>query len=89
MRLEFPSFAKDHAERKTKIFQWMAAASAGDVDAQLALAWEYARGDIVECDLVAASNLFDRAAESGQEEARVNRARFLQLRRVPEGFREL
>lgn len=89
MRLEFPSFAKDRAERHSKIPRWMAAASSGDIDAQLALAWEYARGEVVDCDLVSAGNLFDRAAESGQEEACVNRARFLQLRRVPRGIRDL
>lgn len=89
MRLELPSLAKDRAERQAKIPEWIAAASSGDVDAQLTLAWEYARGDAIDADLAAAGNWFERAAASGQEEALVHRARFLQLRRVPEGVREL
>jgi TPR repeat protein len=89
MRLELPGFAEDRAKRRAGISEQMAAASAGNIDAQLTLAWEYARGDVVERDIAAAWNLFDRAAASGREEALVNRARFLQLRHVPEGVREL
>jgi hypothetical protein len=89
MRLELPSRAEDRAKRRDKIPEWIAAASSGDVDAQLALAWEYARGDAVDPDLVMAWNWFDRAASSGQEDALLHRARFLQLRGVPEGVREL
>jgi TPR repeat protein len=89
MRLELPSRAEDRAKRRHKIPEWIAAASSGDVDAQLALAWEYARGDAVDPDLVTAWNWFDRAAESGQENGLLHRARFLQLRGVPAGVREL
>lgn len=84
-----PSRADDRARRRSKIPEWTAAASVGDVDAQLALAWEYARGDAVDPDFVAAWHWFDRAASSGQENALLHRARFLQLRGVPEGVREL
>jgi hypothetical protein len=81
--------AKEQAERRSAISKWTAAAVLGDVNAQLALAWEYARGDVVEHDIRTAWNWFERAAGSGQDEARAHRARFLQLRRVPEGVREL
>ncbi|GEM_PF-7090297 len=89
MRLGLSLYDNDRARRRTGIPERMAAAEAGDVDAQLKLAWEYARGDAVDADIVKAWNLFDRAAASGQEEALVNRARFLQLRQVPEGVYEL
>jgi hypothetical protein len=89
MRLELPSRVDDRAKRRNKIPEWIAAASSGDVDAQLALAWEYARGDAVDPNLVTAWNWFDRAASSGQENGLLHRARFLQLRGVPEGVREL
>jgi TPR repeat protein len=89
MRFELPGFAEDRAERRARLPEWMAAAAAGDVNAQLALAWEYARGDVIDLDIATAWNCFERAASSGQEEALVNRARFLQLRRVPAGLSEL
>lgn len=82
-------YAEDRAQRRAKIPEWAEAAKSGDVKAQLKLAWEYARGDAIDQDIVKAQNLFDRAAESGEEEALVNRARFLQLRRVPMGMLEL
>jgi TPR repeat protein len=83
------SIAKEQAERRSAISKLTVAAVLGDVNAQLALAWEYARGDVVEHDIRTAWNWFERAASSGEEEARVHRARFLQLRQVPEGVREL
>ncbi|MCA1359757.1 sel1 repeat family protein [Bradyrhizobium sp. IC3069] len=89
MRLSLTTRADNLAKRRSKIPEWIAAASSGDVDAQLALAWEYARGDAVAPDLVTAWNWFDRAASSGQENGVLHRARFLQLRGVPEGVREL
>jgi TPR repeat protein len=89
MRLELPGFAEDRVKRRARFPEWIAAATAGNVDAQLALAWEYARGDIVDPDIAAAWSWFERAADSGQDEALVNRARFLQLRGVPAGTREL
>jgi TPR repeat protein len=89
MRFELPGFAEDRAKRRSRIPELMAAASYGNVEAQLALAWEYARGDAVDVDIRTAWNWFDRAAASGQEEALVQRARFLQLRGVPDGVREL
>ncbi|MCA1511018.1 hypothetical protein [Bradyrhizobium sp. NBAIM01] len=89
MRLGLPSRADDRIKRRSKLPEWIAAASSGDVDAQLALAWEYARGDAVDPDFVTALSWFDRAASSGQERGVLHRARFLQLRGVPEGVREL
>jgi hypothetical protein len=89
MRFELPSFAEDRAQRRGKIPGLTAAASSGNVEAQLALAWEYACGDAVDADIRTAWDWFDRAAASGQEEAVVHRARFLQLRGVPEGACEL
>lgn len=89
MRFELPGYAEDRAKRRDRIPEWTAAASSGDVEAQLALAWEYARGDVVELDITTAWSWFDRAAESGQEEALLHRARFLQLRGVPQGVRDL
>lgn len=85
MRMEFPGSAK----RRARIPELIAAAESGDVDAQVTLAWEYARGDVVDPDITAAWNWFERAAASGQDDALVNRARFFQLRRVPEGVYEL
>ena len=89
MRLELPHLAEDRAKRRAKMPEWIAAASSGRVDAQLALASEYARGDAVDADFAVAGIWFDRAAASGDDEALVHRARFLQLRGVPEGVREL
>jgi TPR repeat protein len=89
MRLELSIFAEDRARRRARIPELMADASSGNVDAQLTLAWEYARGDAVDLDIATAWSWFDRAAASGQEEALVHRARFLQLRGVPEGVRGL
>ncbi len=81
--------AQNRAERRARIPQWTAAAASDDVAAQVNLAWEYARGDILGLDVATAWHWFERAAASGEEEALVNRARFLQLRGVPEGVREL
>jgi TPR repeat protein len=89
MRLAPSSRVDDFAKRRSKILEWTAAATSGDVDAQLALAWAYARGDAVDPDFVTAWKWFDRAASSGQENGVLHRARFLQLRGVPEGVREL
>jgi len=81
--------AQNRAKRRAQIPQWRAAAASDDVAAQVNLAWEYARGDVVDLDVATAWHWFERAAASGQDEALVNRARFLQLRGVPEGVREL
>jgi TPR repeat protein len=81
--------ATDLAERKAKLAGWAASADSGDINAQIKLAWEYARGGAIARDLRLAAEWFDRAASSGDAEARVHRARFLQLRLVPEGIREL
>lgn len=89
MKLELQHLAEDRAKRRANMPEWIAAASSGSVDAQLALAWEYARGDAVDADFAAAGNWFQRAAASGDDEALVHCARFLQLRGVPEGVREL
>ncbi|HEY0802232.1 MAG TPA: hypothetical protein VGD54_15450 [Steroidobacteraceae bacterium] len=89
MRFQLPDFTEDRAKRRAMLPEWMAAASAGSVDAQLALAWEYSRGDVVDQDIAAAWHWFERAAASGEAEALVHHARFLQLRGVPEGMRQL
>jgi TPR repeat protein len=89
MRFELPGYAEDRTKRRDSIPEWTIAASSGDIEAQLALAWEYARGDVVAPDITTAWNWFDRAAASGQEEALLQRARFLQLRGVPQGVRDL
>jgi TPR repeat protein len=89
MRFELPGFAEDRARPRGRIPELTAAASSGNVEAQLALAWEYACGDAVDADIRTAWDWFDRAAACGQEEAIVHRARFLQLRGVAEGAREL
>jgi TPR repeat protein len=67
----------------------MVAAAGDDVGAQLALGWQYVWGEFVPIDLATAGHWFERAAASGHEEAVVQRARFLQLRRVPQGQRDL
>src|ERR1700733_6693082 len=89
MRFELPGYAEDRAKRRDSIPEWTTAASSGNVEAQLALAWEYARGEVVASDITTAWHWFDRAAASGQEEALLQRARFLQLRGVPLGVRDL
>jgi TPR repeat protein len=89
MRLGLPGYTEDRAKRRAKVQELMVAAAADDVDAQLALAWQYIRGEFVPVDLAMAGNWFERAAASGEEEAIVQRARFLQLRRVPQGQRDL
>lgn len=89
MRFELPGYAEDRAKRRAQIAEWITAAEAGDVKAQVTLGWEYARGEVVGLDIATAWNWFERAAASGQDEAVAHRARFLQLRGVPEGAREL
>jgi TPR repeat protein len=79
----------DRATRQGNIAGWKAAAESGDIDAQIKLAWEYVRGDVLAQDIPAATHWFENAAKSGNEEARVNQARFLCLRGVPKGIREL
>ncbi len=81
--------AEDIADRKAKLAEWTTRAESGDVGAQIKLAWELARGGATARDLGLAARWFDHAAASGDAEARAHRARFLQLRRVPEGIREL
>jgi TPR repeat protein len=81
--------AENRTQRRAKISEWRAGAASDDVAAQVNLAWEYARGDVIDLDVATAWRWFERAAASGQEDALVNRARFLQLRGVPEGIREL
>ncbi|MDP8997920.1 MAG: hypothetical protein M3O03_13115 [Pseudomonadota bacterium] len=64
-------------------------AAAGDVKAQIELAWELAEGKIIDADFGEADRLFRRAAASGDQTAKINAARFLYLRRVPDGLRSL
>jgi TPR repeat protein len=87
--VDYPGEAEAREKRCARIPEWTAAAAADEVDAQLALAWEYLRGDVVVSDIVTAWHWFDRAAASGREDALMHRAHFLQLRRVPQGIREL
>jgi len=82
-------YFEDRATRRARVQNLMVAATSGDVDAQIALAWHYVQSDFLPLDLATAGNWFERAAASGEEEAIVHRARFLQLRRVPQGNREL
>jgi hypothetical protein len=82
-------FTEDRAKRRSRVHDLMAAAAGGSVEAQIALAWHYVRGEFVPRSLVKANTWLERAAASGEEEAAVQRARFLQLRRVPQGSREL
>jgi len=82
-------YFEDRATRRARVQDLMVAATDGNVDAQIALAWQYVQSDFLPLDLALAGNWFDRAAASGEEEAIVHRARFLQLRRVPQGNREL
>jgi TPR repeat protein len=89
MRSGLSDIVEDRANRRARIPECIAAASSGNIDAQLTLAWEYARGDVIDQNIVTAWDWFDRAAASGQEEALAHRARFLQLRHVPEGVRAL
>lgn len=80
---------EDRAKRRSRVHDLMAAAAGGDVEAQIALAWQYVKGEFVPRSLAKAGTWLERAAASGEEEAIVERARFLQLRRVPQGSREL
>ena len=80
---------ENRVKRRADIPKWQAAAEADDVAAQVSLAWEYVRGELLDQNIATAWRWFERAAASGQEEALVNRARFLQLRGVPGGVREL
>jgi TPR repeat protein len=89
MRLGLAGYTEDRAKRRAKVQDLMVAAAGDDVDAQLALAWQYVQGEFVPVQLATAGNWFERAAASGDEEAIVQRARFLQLRRVPQGLRDL
>jgi len=89
MRLGLAEYAEDRATRRSRVQKLMVSAEGGDVEAQVALAWQYVRGEFLPRNLAAASTWLERAAASGEEEAAVQRARFLQLRRVPQGNREL
>ena len=89
MRFDVPVFAEERRERLASLPSLRAKAARGDVAAQIDLAWELAEGEITEADFVEASRLFELASATGDENARLNRARFLQLRRVPDGIREL
>jgi hypothetical protein len=80
---------KSRAERITRLPALTAAAESDDVEAQVVLAWEYASGEIVYPDIATAWRWFERAAASGDENAIVQYARFLQLRRAPDGVRRL
>ena len=70
MRFKLLDLVENRVERRAQISKWMAAAAAGDVDAQLALGWEYARGDVLAPDMTTAHNRFDRAAGSGRRQKR-------------------
>ena len=89
MRFDIPIFAKERADRLAKIPLLKELAAGGDVKAQIELAWELAEGKIIDADFGEASRLFERAAASGDSYARLNAARFLYLRRVPDGLRSL
>jgi len=80
---------EDRATRRSRVQDLLVAAEGGNVEAQVALAWQYVRAEFLPHNLAAAGTWLERAAASGEEEAVVQRARFLQLRRVPQGNREL
>lgn len=46
--------AENRAARRARIPEWMAAAASDDVAAQVRLAWEYARGDVIDQDVATA-----------------------------------
>lgn len=89
MRLGLSEYAEDRATRRSRVHNLLVAADRGDVEAQVALAWQYVHGEFLPRNLAAAGTWLERAAASGEEEAAVQRARFLQLRNVPQGNREL
>ena len=89
MQFNIPISAKERAERLAKIPLLKELATAGDVKAQIELAWELAEGKIINADFGEASRLFERAAASGDSYARLNAAHFLYLRRVPDGLRSI
>jgi TPR repeat protein len=89
VRSKFRDWIEEPAHCRAKIPELTAAATAGDINAQLRLAWKYARGDIVDVDIVAAWRWFENAAASGRDDAITHYARFLQLRAVPQGIRLL
>jgi TPR repeat protein len=82
-------YTEDRAKRRSRVHDLIVAAAGGNVEAQIALAWHYVRGEFVPRSLAKAGTWLERAAASGEEEALVQRARFLQLRHVPQGNREL
>ena len=89
MQFGIPIFADERAERLAQIPRLKELATAGDVKAQIDLAWELAEGRIIDADFGEATRLFERAAASGDLNARLNAARFLYLRLVPDGLRSI
>lgn len=89
MRIKLPVSAKEREERLAKIPLLKDLANTDDTKSLLELAWEYAEGEVIDADFLEASRLFDQAASLGSKEAILNRARFLHLRKVPEGLRTI
>ena len=87
VRIEIPVSAKEREDRLAKIPKLQELSAAGDFRAQQELAWELAEGKVIDADFGEASRLFESAAASGDENALLDLARFLQLRRVPNGLR--
>lgn len=89
MRIDVPISVEERKERFASIPRLERLAELGDVKSQINLAWEYAEGQIIDADFGKAGRLFEQAAASESEEALLFNARFLQLRRVPKGMREI
>jgi TPR repeat protein len=89
MQIDFPLSAKERSDRLEQIPKLKELSADGDVAAQIKLAWELAEGKIIDADFGEADRLFRRAAASGDQIAKMDAARFLQLRRVPSGTRAI
>ena len=89
MRIEVPIFTKEREQRLAQIPHLQDLAVAGDFKAQLQLAWELAEGRVIDADFGEAFRMFEKAAASSDENALLDFARFLHLRRVPDGLRTI
>lgn len=89
MQFDVPISAKERSDRLEQIPKLKELSANGDVAAQIKLAWELAEGKIIDADFGEADRLFRRAAASGDQTAKIDAARFLQLRRVPSGMRAI
>ena len=89
MQFKIPISAEERSDRLAQIPKLKELSADGDVAAQIKLAWELAEGEIIDADFGEADRLFRHAAASGDQIAKIDAARFLQLRRVPSGIRAI